>query len=105
MADIIELIRSQFANEAFRVTAHAQAEMVEEEIELEDVLQCLVSGQALENYPEHRRGACCLIGGRDKKGRPVHVVCATANPLLIVITVYTPKPPKWPTPEKRGVNS
>ena len=56
MAGIIGSIRSQVANEAFRVTAHAQAEMVEEEIELEDVLQPLFSGRVLENYPEHRRG-------------------------------------------------
>ncbi len=103
--DIIEWIRSQVVNEAFRVTAHAQAEMVEEEIELEEVLLALVSGRVLENYPEHRRGACCLIGGRSKNGRPIHVVCTTGIPLLIVITVYEPKPPKWPTPEERGVKS
>ncbi|MBI3972422.1 MAG: DUF4258 domain-containing protein [Chloroflexi bacterium] len=55
----------------------------------------------LENYPEHRRGACCLIGGTTSTGRPIHVVCTTARPMLIIITAYEPQPPKWITPTQR----
>ena len=57
-------------------------------------------GTSPGELPRTPAGACCLIGGRDKNGRPIHVVRTTANPLLIVITVYTPKPPEWPTPEE-----
>jgi hypothetical protein len=56
----------------------------------------------LENYPEHRRGACCLLYGRAANGRHLHVVCTTAQPVLIVITVYEPRPPRWITPTQRG---
>ena len=88
-----------------RVTQHAQQEMAEEEILLEDLLEALrsSSGQLLENYPEHRRGPCCLVNGYTQAGRALHVVCTTAVPLLIVITVYEPKPPKWITPTRRGI--
>ncbi len=101
-ARIIEQIRDQVSCQAIRVTAHAQAEMVEEEITLDEVLEALRSCRVLEDYPEHRRGACCLLGGRSAANRPLHVVCTTAQPVLIVITVYEPKPPRWPTPEERG---
>lgn len=103
--EIEERIQQQVRREDVRITAHAQVEMVADSILLEDVYAALLTGQVLEDYPEHRRGACCLIGGRGRRGRPVHVVCTTAQPLLIIITVYEPKPPKWPTPEKRSEKS
>lgn len=92
----------QVDREALRVTQHAQEEMTEEDILLEDVLEAIRSGAILENYPEHRRGACCLVCGYTRQRRPLHVVCTTAQPLLILITVYEPKPPKWVTPTRRG---
>ena len=71
-------IKSQAAAGAFRVTQHAQQEMVEEEISLDEVQSALQRGEILEPYPEHRRGACCLVSGQTDKGRPLHIVCTTA---------------------------
>jgi len=101
---VLRTIRKQAEQEDLRVTQHAQQEMAEEEIFLDDVLEALrsPSSQVLENYPEHRRGPCCLVGGYTQMGRPLHVVCTTTRPLLILITVYEPKPPKWITPARRG---
>ena len=76
--------------------------MVAENFSLDDVLSGLVNGELLENYPEHKRGACGLLGGAVLDGRPVPIVCTTARPVLIVITVYEPKPPKWLTPTQRN---
>jgi len=97
----LERIRVQAAAEDIRITQHAQQEMVEEDITLNEVLEAIATGQILENYPEHRRGACCLLSGLTQAGRPLHIICTTAQPLLIIITVYEPKPPKWITPTQR----
>jgi len=99
---VLERIRAQAATETIRLTQHAQQEMVEENITLDEVLQAIATGQILENYPEHRRGACCLLNGLTRNDRPLHIVCTTAQPVLILITVYEPKPPKWMTPTQRG---
>lgn len=99
---ILARIRDQLASDAVLLTQHAQQEMVEEEVGLDEVYQALESGAVLENYPDHRRGACCLIGGYTLEGRALHVVCTTARAELIVITVYEPKPPKWVSPTERG---
>lgn len=32
----------------------------------------------------------------------LHVVSTTAQPVLVIITVYEPKPPKWVTPTQRS---
>jgi hypothetical protein len=99
---ILTRIRNQIAEDAVLLTQHAQQEMVVEEVGLAEVYQALESGAVLENYPDHRRGACCLVGGYTLAGRALHVVCTTARAELIVITVYEPKPPKWMSPTKRG---
>ena len=99
---MLERIRSQAKVENLRITQHAQQEMVEEEITFDEVLEAIAVGQILENYPEHRRGACCLVNSFTRGGRPLHIVCTTARPVLIIITVYEPKPPKWVTPTQRS---
>jgi hypothetical protein len=76
--------------------------MVEEGVTLDEVLEACADAEVLENYPIHRRGPCCLAYGTTKAGRPLHVVCTTARPTLIIITVYEPVPPKWPTPTERS---
>ena len=75
--------------------------MAEEDITLDQVLQAVDNAQILENYPEHQRGACCLLSGVTGAQRPVHIVCTTAQPVLIIITVYEPKLSKWVTPTER----
>lgn len=97
----LEQIRTQADIENIRVTQHAQQEMVEEGINLNEVLEAISTGGIIENYPDHRRGACCLLNGVTNNDRHLHIVCTTARPVLIIITVYEPKPPKWITPTQR----
>ena len=98
---VLERIRAQADMENIRITQHAHQEMIEESITFDEVLEAIATGQIVENYPEHRRGACCLLNGLTHDSRPLHIVCTTARPVLIIITVYEPKPPKWITPTQR----
>ena len=98
---MLDRIQAQARIGDLRVTQHAQREMTEEQISLDDVLEAISQGMVLEDYPQHRRGACCLVYGRTRAERAVHVVCTSAQPTLIIITVYEPKPPKWITPTQR----
>lgn len=100
-ASVLVAIRARVAAQRFRVSQHAAAEMVEDALTLDDVLHVLGNAVLLENYPDHRRGPCCLVGGTTATSRPVHVVCTSANPVLIIITVYEPTPPKWLSPTQR----
>jgi hypothetical protein len=95
-------IRAKAAANSLRVTQHAQQEMVEDAFVLDDVLHALSNATVIEDYPDHRRGACCLVSGSAPDQRPIHIVCTTTSAVLIIITVYEPKPPKWVTPTQRG---
>jgi len=96
-----ERIQRFAAAEEIRITQHAQQEMVEEGISLAEVFETIRDATILENFPEHRRGSCCLICGQTGAGRPLHAVCTTAQRVLILITVYEAKPPKWKSPTER----
>jgi hypothetical protein len=87
--------------EEVRITQHAQIEMDAEEISLDEVLMAISNGSVLENYPEHKRGPCCLLYGQTFERRHLHIVCTTTLPRLVIITVYEPFPPKWVSPLQR----
>ena len=80
---------------------HAREEMEDEAITTDEVLAAIVAGRILENYPDDPRGPSCLLSGATAAGRPLHVVCTTAAPVLRIITVYRPRPPKWVSPTER----
>ena len=98
----LESVRNNLAAGLVRITQHADEEMIEEEITWDQVAEAIESGRILEHYAAHKRGACCLIGGSTRSARPIHVVCTTTAPVLVIITVYEPKQPKWLTPTQRG---
>jgi hypothetical protein len=76
--------------------------MIEDGVSIDDVCRALSDCHLVENYPEHERGACCLVCGTMRDGRYLHVVCTTSLEWLVVITVYLPTEPKWKSPFERG---
>ncbi len=98
---ILERIQAQAATGRVFLTQHARQEMVDEAITVEEILQAITTGRLLENYAGFYKGPCCLVSGQGQ-GRPIHIVCSTSLPELVIITVYEPKPPKWVTPTQRG---
>ena len=50
---VLKRIHSQATAENVRITQHAQQEMVEEDISLDEVLESITTGQILENYPDY----------------------------------------------------
>ncbi len=102
MDAILALIQAQAAARAIRITDHAREEMEEESIKLAEVLEAIAVGQIIENYPDHRRGSCCLLYGLTNQRRSLHVVCTTSQSLLVIITAYRPTPPKWKNARERS---
>ena len=96
---IIAQIRECLDN-LLRFTTHAKEEMVGEifgEITEGETIQVLENGKIIEQYPEDRPFPSCLVYGKTRKGRPLHVVCALVaeEKILVIITVYEPDPTLW----------
>lgn len=101
-SEVLEHIKAHIKDGTIYFTLHAQQEMVNDDVTVDELLDALQNGQVIENYPQHKRGPCCLISGKTFKGRFLHVVCTTSLPELVIITVYEPMPPKWIAPDQRG---
>jgi len=99
---IVGRLRDQAERDAVRITIHAHQEMVDEDISYDDVKEVLHDARVVENYPDHKRGACCLVCRSTSRNRYIHAVCTTSLELAVIITAYEPKPPKWTTPFERG---
>jgi len=97
-----ELIRQLASRGEVFLTQHAADEANEEAISVDEVIEVLMTGSVLEDYPDHIRGACCLLYGVTTAGRNLHVVVTTTKSPLRIITVYIPVPPYWISPTQRG---
>jgi hypothetical protein len=91
-----------------RFTEHARKEMEGETrgiITTAEVLDALAGGEIIEEYPNDRPYASCLIVGRTQAGRPLHVVCAPVlgEDKLVIITTYEPEPSRWDPDFRRRV--
>jgi hypothetical protein len=84
----------------YRYTVHAAQQLIARRIRTEEVQQAIASGEVIEDYPQHHYGPACLILGRTRRGRVLHVLCAL-KPVVAVITVYEPSPEKWEADWKR----
>jgi hypothetical protein len=100
--DILRSIQKAALAKDLEMSLHALLEAESENILPDDIRHALVNGILLENYPEHKRGSCCLVYGIAKSGRNVHIVCTSQRQPLLVITVYEPRLPKWSSPTQRS---
>jgi hypothetical protein len=100
--EILARLCARFAAADYLVSAHASREMEDEAITTLEIEFAVTHGQVLENYPDAKRGPCCLISGDGGQGRPVHVVVTSLLDPPVIITVYEPKAPKWITATQRG---
>ena len=73
---------------------HAVRRMAERGIREEDVARVVAEGKEIETYPDDKPYPSRLVLGW-MHGRPIHVVMASAESEIIVITVYEPDPTQW----------
>ncbi|RJQ32239.1 MAG: DUF4258 domain-containing protein [Actinobacteria bacterium] len=75
---------------------HAVKKMFERQISHEDVIQVLLNGEAIEEYPNDTPYPSKLMLGWINK-RPIHVVVAynSDKDETIVITTYEPNKNQW----------
>jgi hypothetical protein len=79
---------------------HAIERSIERDIEEEEVVEAILNGTIIEEYPDDKYGPSCLIFGHNGDGRPIHVQCSLP-PDIWVITVYEPDPKQWVDFRKR----
>ncbi|MCX6022365.1 MAG: DUF4258 domain-containing protein [Chloroflexi bacterium] len=76
------------------LTEHSVQQGIEQSILEAEVLEAILAGKVIEDYPSFYIGPACLILGYTAERRSLHVVCSTQNPVAI-ITAYEPNLDLW----------
>ena len=78
----------------YRFSDHAIKRMIQRSIERYEVEESVSNGEVIEDYPEDKYSPSCLIYGKTKAGRDLHVQ-VSFPPKVFVITAYEPDPEEW----------
>jgi len=92
---VVDEIRLRLRKRKVRHTFHALREEMEESLTAREVEEALLQGfELVEDYPNDPRGHSYLILTWVRE-KPVHVVCAPHEEVLIIVTVYIPSSEEW----------
>jgi hypothetical protein len=93
---VIEQIRSKVATDQFEFSQHAVDQSILRRISVQELRECIESGEIIEDYPDDKYGPSCLVLGWTKGRRPLHAQCSyPSRPIVKIITCYEPDPNLW----------
>jgi len=97
--NLLGSIKKSISKRRYNISLHARREMSSEEdnISENELIEVILNGEIIEDYPDDRPFPSCLVFGKTKKGRPIHIVCAYSedDDITVVITTYEPDPSRW----------
>ena len=96
----IEAIRARVRDGNYLVKTHAVQHALKEGFERSHIVEAILGGTVIEEYPDDRR---VLICGRATIGENLsiylHVVCECADPVYTeIVTAYVPDESQWGSP-------
>lgn len=96
MPPSIKAIREKIERNDFELSKHAVDQSIIRNIRLLELREAIAQGNIIEDYPDDKYGASCLIVGFTKSDRPLHIQCSyPSRPLIKIITIYQPDGDLW----------
>lgn len=91
----IEAIKQFVNSRKIRWTNHILIRSLQRNINQVDVEQALLNGEIIEEYEEDYLYPSCLVYGISLNNKILHVVCASSETELWIITAYYPDNVEW----------
>ncbi|MHB8776137.1 MAG: DUF4258 domain-containing protein [Anaerolineales bacterium] len=89
-------LHNKIASNRFEFSKHTLGQSILREITLQELHEAILDGEVIEDYPEDKYGPSCLVFGRTKFDRPLHVQCShPSREVIKIITLYQPDPEQW----------
>ena len=87
-------IRKAFIEKRFRYTKHGAEQRINRIITGKEIEQAILKGEIIEDYPSDKYGPSCLIYGKTRMGKALHIQISIF-PIISIVTVYEPNPAEW----------
>ena len=99
---IEEIKKAIIKEKRYEFSIHALDRSILRKITLIELQEAMQSGEIIEDYPEDKYGPSCLVFGKTRKNRPLHIHCSYPSRAKIkIITLYEPDPNEWIKFKKR----
>ncbi|NJC98108.1 MAG: hypothetical protein C3F07_06825 [Anaerolineales bacterium] len=93
---MIEELRVRIASNRFEFTRHALDQSIMRNISVQEVREAFLEAEVIEDYPEDKYGPSCLVFGKTKSDRPLHIQCThPSREIVKIITLYQPDSEQW----------
>jgi len=87
--DPLQRMRQAIREERYRISAHANDEMADDDLIAADIESIIVTGKIAQAFTHDPRGPRYEVSGRATDGRQAYVVCRfLLSGVLLVITAY-----------------
>jgi len=90
----LEGIRDKISRGEYRYSDHAVKRMIKRTIDRAEIEEAVLSGEIIEEYPDDKYAPSCLVYGRVRSGRHLHVQLSIP-PTVVIITAYDPDETEW----------
>ncbi|HII80102.1 MAG TPA: DUF4258 domain-containing protein [Methanosarcina sp.] len=87
-------LKELLSEDAFIISNHARRRMFQRNISTEDIVEVIIQGQIIEDYPDDEPCPSALLFAYCED-KPCHVVVAECEDHIRIITVYVPENDKW----------
>ena len=78
----------------YRYTIHGVKQRISRKIGRQEIEDATLSGEIIEDYPDHHYGPACLVLGRTTKGKSLHILYSLRE-IVDLITIYEPDLDEW----------
>lgn len=83
--------------EHIAITKHAKDRLVERDIKVDDIRQCINTGEIIKQYEDDKPLPSCLILGKSMNDNYMHIVVSRSEDFIYLITAYFPDSSQWET--------
>lgn len=81
--------------ECIEFSRHVSDRMFQRNISTDEIVEAVLNGKIIEEYPDDYPHPSCLILGATVRKRVLHVVVGITDNKIWIITVYVPDSDKW----------
>jgi hypothetical protein len=81
-----------------RISEHGYDELAEDGLTATEIVDGIINGQVIEDYPDYPKGPSVLVLQFDRDGRPIHSVWGVPKGHqrpAVLVTAYRPDPSRW----------
>ena len=98
MSETLTRISALVAASDVRISEHGYDELAEVGISVSEILDGVVAGRVVEDYPDYPKGQSVLVLQLDHNGKPIHAVWGIpkgSDRPAVLVTAYRPDPARW----------